>query len=72
MKIVDDNKVLSFQLSCHFHVVVYLSLQEKRFNTKEKVVAITTNVIVIRCYCNDKKVNASHCNKVQGNRLMQH
>ena len=29
-------------------------------------------VIVIRCYCNDEKVVASHCNKLWGNRFMQH
>ena len=25
-----------------------------------------------RCYCNDKNVNANHCNKLRGNRFMQH
>ena len=28
-------------------------------------------VIVIRCYCNDEKVVASHYNKLRGNRFIQ-
>ena len=28
-------------------------------------------VVAIRCYCNDKKVVASGCNKLRGNRFKQ-
>ena len=40
------------------------SLQEKMSITTEKIVAI-------RCYCNGKKVVASRCNKLRGNRFIQ-
>ena len=42
----------------------HITLQEKRSITTKKIVAI-------KCYCNDKEVVSSHCNKLHGNRLVQ-
>ena len=31
----------------------------------------TEKIVAIRCYCNDKKVVASHGNKLRGNRFVR-
>ena len=51
---------------------IVIPLQGKMFITTKKVIAITTKVVVIRCSCNDKKVDVSRCNKIRGNRFMPH
>ena len=42
----------------------HITLQEKRYITTEKIV-------VIKCYCNNKEVVASRCNKLRSNRFVQ-
>ena len=38
----------------------------------KKVIAITINVIVMGVIAKTKKIDASHCNNLRGNRFMQH